>query len=48
MCCRGQAIGLAILCLGLGLLSGGLVPTCLPVWLLSAALIAAGIFLFQC
>ena len=48
MFCRGQAIGLAAVCLGLGLLIGGLVPKCLPVWLLSLALIAAGIFLFQC
>ena len=48
MFCRGQAIGLAAICLGAGLLIGGLVPACLPFWLLSLALIAAGIFLFQC
>lgn len=48
MFCRGQAIGLAAVCLGLGLLIGGFIPACLPVWLFSLALIAAGIFLFQC
>ncbi len=48
MICRGQAIGLAAICLGIGLLLGSLLPSCLPVWLLALALIAAGVFLFQC
>ena len=47
MFCRGQVIGLAVFCMGLGLLLGSLLPTCLPVWLLSLALIAAGIVLFR-
>lgn len=47
MFCRGQAIGLAALCLGLGLLIGGLVPSCLPLWLTALALLAAGVFLYQ-
>ena len=47
MFCRGQAIGLAALMLGIGLLVGSLVPSCLPLWLAALALIAAGIFLFQ-
>ncbi len=47
MFCRGQAIGLAALFLGIGLLIGSLVPSCLPLWLAALALIAVGIFLFQ-
>ena len=47
MFCRSQAIGLAALCLGLGLLAGSILPSCLPLWLVSLALIAAGLVLFQ-
>lgn len=48
MFCRGQAIGLAALCLGAGLLTGAIVPSCLPLWLAALALIAAGLILFHC
>nr|WP_297176431.1 hypothetical protein [uncultured Agathobaculum sp.] len=48
MFCRCQAIGLAVLCLGLGLLLGGLLGLCLPVWPVALALIAAGWFLLRC
>lgn len=48
MFCRGQVIGLVCLCLGVGMLLGGLLSLCLPVWLLALALIAAGWFLLQC
>lgn len=47
MFCRGQAIGLALICLGVGMLTGSLIPSCLFVWLLSLVLIAAGVVLFQ-
>ena len=47
MFCRSQTIGLAVLCLGLGLLAGSILPACLPLWLVSLALIAAGPVLFQ-
>ena len=43
MFCRGQAIGLAVFMFGTGLL-----PSCLPVWLIALAVIAAGLFLLQC
>ena len=45
--CRGQTIGLALICLGLGLIAGCLFPACLALWLFAAALIAAGVLLFQ-
>ena len=45
MFCRGQAIGLAVFT---GLLLGSLLPSCLPVWLIALAVIAAGLFLLQC
>lgn len=48
MFCRGQAIGLAVFAFGVGLLLGGLLPSCLWVWLAALAVIAAGLFLFQC
>ena len=48
MFCRGQAIGFAVFALGVGLLIGSLLPSCLPVWLLALAVIAAGWFLLQC
>lgn len=48
MYCRGQTIGLALLCLGVGLVVGGLLPSCLLLYVAAAALIAAGVFLFQC
>ena len=32
----------------LGLLLGDLLPSCLPVWLIALAVIAAGLFLLQC
>ena len=48
MFCRGQAIGLAVFMFGTGLLIGSLLPSCLPVWLIALAVIAAGLFLLQC
>ena len=48
MFCRGHAIGLALISLGLGLLVGSICPSGLLLWLLALALIAAGVFLFQC
>ena len=48
MFCRGQAIGLAVFMFGTGLLLGSLLPSCLPVWLIALAVIAAGLFLLQC
>ncbi|MDO5142430.1 MAG: hypothetical protein Q4D31_05360 [Eubacteriales bacterium] len=48
MFCRSQAIGLAVCCLGIGLLFGGLLPSCLLIWLLSFALIVVGVLLFRC
>ena len=33
---------------GTGLLLGSLLPSCLPVWLIALAVIAAGLFLLQC
>lgn len=48
MFCRGQAIGLALISLGIGLLIGSICPSGLLLWLLALALIAAGVFLFQC
>ena len=30
-----------------GLLAGSILPSCLPIWLISLALIAAGLVLFQ-
>ncbi len=47
MFCRSQAIGFAMLCLGIGLLIGSVLPSCLPVWLVSFGVIAAGIFLLK-
>ena len=43
MFCRGQAIGLAVFMFGTGLLLGSLLPSCLPVWLIALAVIAAGL-----
>ena len=48
MFCRGQATGLAVFMFGTGLLLGSLLPSCLPVWLIALAVIAAGLFLLQC
>ncbi|MGI6182006.1 MAG: hypothetical protein ACOYIE_08010 [Agathobaculum sp.] len=48
MFCRGQVLGVVLIVLGSGLLVGGLLPFCLPVWLLALALIAAGVFVFRC
>ena len=48
MLCRGQAIGLAVLCFGAGVLLGSLLSPCWTVRLLAAAVIAAGLFLCQC
>ena len=42
MLCRGQAIGLAVLFFGAGVLIGSLLPPCWTVRLLAAAVIAAG------
>ena len=47
MLCRGQAIGLAVLCFGAGVLLGSLLSPCWTVRLLAAAVIAAGLFLYQ-
>lgn len=47
MFCRGQTIGLLLISLGAGILAGGFLPSCLWLWLTAAALIAAGVFLFQ-
>ena len=46
MLCRGQAIGLAVLFFGAGVLIGSLLP-CWTVRLLAAAVIAAGLLLCQ-
>ena len=48
MFCRGQAIGAPEYIFGTGLLLGSLLPSCLPVWLIALAVIAAGLFLLQC
>ncbi len=48
MFCRRQIIGIALLFLGVGLLAGSIIPSCMPVWLLSLALVAAGVLLLQC
>lgn len=48
MFCRGQAIGLSLICIGLGLVIGSILPSGLLLCLLSLALIAAGVLLFQC
>lgn len=48
MFCRNQVIGIALLFLGVGLLAGCLLPSCLLVWLLALLLVAGGIFLLQC
>ncbi|MDY3617972.1 hypothetical protein [Agathobaculum sp.] len=45
MFCRGQAFGLALICLGVGVLVGSILPSIWFKWLLSFALIAAGVFL---
>ena len=47
MLCRGQAIGLAVLFFGAGVLIGSLLPPCWTVRLLAAAVIAAGLLLCQ-
>ena len=47
MLCRGQAIGLAVLFFGAGVLVGSLLPPCWTVRLLAAAVIAAGLLLCQ-
>lgn len=47
MFCRGQVIGLTLLCLGVGLLLGWLLGLCLPVWPAAVALIAAGFLLLR-
>ena len=48
MFCRGQVIGLAMICFGLGLLIGGLCLSGLLLWLAALGTIAAGVLLFQC
>ncbi|MDY3710934.1 MAG: hypothetical protein SO044_00760 [Agathobaculum sp.] len=48
MFCRGQVIGLVLIFVGSGLLIGSILPSCPLVWLLSLALIAAGILLLRC
>ncbi len=48
MLCRRKAIGIAVLFLGVGLLIGSILSSCLPVWLLALALTAAGVCLLQC
>lgn len=48
MVCRNQALGIALLFLGAGLLAGSLLPSCLLVWLLALILAVAGLFLLQC
>ncbi len=48
MLCRRQAIGIALLFLGVGLLIGNIISSCLPVWLLALAFAAAGVCLLQC
>ncbi len=47
MLCRSQAIGLAVLFFGAGVLIGSLLPPCWTVRLLAAAVIAAGLLLCQ-
>lgn len=47
MICRGQAIGLILIGVGVGLLLGCLLTSWLLVGLLSAALIAAGVLLLR-
>ena len=47
MLCRGQAIGLAVLFFGAGVLIGSLLTPCCTVRLLAAAVIAAGLLLCQ-
>ena len=47
MLCRGQAIGLAVLFFGAGVLIGSLLPPSWTVRLVSAAVIAAGLLLCQ-
>lgn len=47
MFCRGQTIGLALICLGVSLLIGSLLPSCVLLWLCALALIAAGVLLFN-
>lgn len=47
MFCRGQVFGVVLIFVGVGLLAGSLLPSCLLVWLLALALIAAGVFILQ-
>ena len=47
MLCRGQAIGLAVLFFGAGVLIGSLLTPCWTVRLLAAAVIAAGLLLCE-
>ena len=48
MFCRGQAIGLCRIYVWNRLAAGQSAPSCLPVWLIALAVIAAGLFLPQC
>ncbi|WP_283675387.1 hypothetical protein [Butyricicoccus sp. Marseille-Q5471] len=45
MFCRLQAIGLILISFGVGVLIGGLLPSFLAIWLVSLALIAAGVII---
>ncbi len=47
MFCRCRVIGIALFFLGVGLLTGSILPSCLTVWLLALALTAAGIFFLK-
>ena len=41
-------LGIAAISFGVGVLVGGLLPSCLVIWILGIALLAAGIFLIRC
>lgn len=48
MFCRKQTIGVLLLSLGIGILLGVLIPSCIWLWLAAIACLAAGVLLSRC